>query len=107
MLKKETVIYVLRQINYRRKNLTRRDKLLILLIGFATGCMAIFMFAFLVSGSALLGWLFNAARATILIIFVIGFLWWIYDIVKQRKQTEVGNDSLRERYPSEHLPPPS
>lgn len=85
MFKKETIVYILRQMNYRRKNPTRRDKLLILLIGFAAGCWAVFMFAFLVSGSAIFGWLFDAARAAILIIFVIGLLWWIYDIIKHMK----------------------
>lgn len=93
MFKKETIIYILRHISSRSKTPTRRDKILILFLAFATGCLAVFMFAFLVSGSALFGWLFNAARAAILLICVIGFVGWIYDIMKQRKQTELGNDS--------------
>jgi NADH:ubiquinone oxidoreductase subunit B-like Fe-S oxidoreductase len=85
MFKKETIVYIMRQISYRRKNPTRRDKLLILLMAFATGCCAVFMFAFLVSGSDIFGWLFDAARAAIIIIFVIGFAWWIYDVIKLMK----------------------
>lgn len=92
MFKKESLMYILRQIPYRSKNPTRRDKLLVLFLAFATGCMAIFMFAFLVSGSTLFGWLFNAARAAILLICVIGFMGWMYDIIKQRKPTEWSND---------------
>jgi hypothetical protein len=85
MYKKEAVVYVMRQISYRRKNPTRGDKQLLLLLAFATGCWAAFAFAFMVSGSDIFAQLYYIAIAAIIIVFSIGFIRWMYDIIKSMK----------------------
>ncbi len=85
MFKKETIVYVMRQISYRRKNPTRRDKRFVILLAFAMGCWAAFMFAFLVSGSDIFALLYYMAIVTMFVVFVIGFTWCIYDIIKRMK----------------------
>lgn len=86
MFRKETVAYAMRQLSYRRRNPTRGDKRLILLLAFVTGCLVFFVFAFLVSGSPLFAWLYDAAVVTILVIVVIGLVRWFYDIMKHKEQ---------------------